>query len=746
MQQRVRWACVLVLILNVPYCVLLLPVVRPDGGFDPVVDQWLNGLADAAIIVAILLVAGLNRATRAGWLSIAAAMVAALLASLLWYSYYRSRPTTTGLTWSDLGWLAFYVLLFLGMVLLLRTRIRRMWAGLWFDGLVAGLTAAAVAVAYVPGADPAQALERTGFAGLYPVGDLMLFGLGAAALAMLGRARDLTWWLLCAAFVVFAVSDWVYAEQLARGDYVVGGPLELGWQIPRLALLGAALASLRTRGGGPTTPDGLRVLAVPGACALAALGLLFHAATASVPVTATVLALAAGVAAVGRTALTVGEVRMLADAMRQARTDDLTGLANRRHFYDALRRGGDDALHRPCAVVLVDLDRFKEVNDSLGHQAGDQLLRQVSERLTATVGGLGLLARLGGDEYALLMDGAGEDDARRTASRIQADLAAPFRIGAASVVIGGSIGIALAPQHARDSQELLQMADLAMYAAKASRRGTEVYDEDRDGSGRYRLERITELREAIGSQQLVLHYQPQLDLRSGRVTGVEALVRWQHPVHGLLGPQHFVDLAESAGLMGRLTSWVLDEALAQCGRWRRDGLDLRVAVNVSPSVVVDQAFPGDVEALLAHHAVPGRALALEVTEELLMDNRERTVNALVLLRRLGVRVSIDDYGTGYSSLAYLKDLPVTELKLDRSFVASMNASPRSAAIVHSTVNLAHALGLDLVAEGVEDVATLDALVAAGCDLVQGYLLSRPVASSAVADVVTGLGSGAHRAR
>jgi diguanylate cyclase len=729
------WACVLVLVLHVPYVASLLPGAGPDDGFDPLLDGWLNGLADAAVLGAVLLRALTDRAGRAGWLCIAAALACALAGSALWAVHYRLVPSTGGPTWSDAGWLAFYALLFVGLVLLLRERVHRRWAGVWLDGCVAGLAAAAVAVALVREADPAPAMgSAVDLAWLYPVGDLVLLAVAAAALAVLGRAGDLTWWLLGAAFVTFAVTDWVYAGQVARGDYVAGGPLELGFTAARLLLLAAAVTSTTGRAEAVAS-TGDRMLAVPAACGLVALGVLFAGTATSLPASATVLALAAGVAVVGRTALVVREVRELAEVTVQARTDDLTGLANRRHFYDSLRTVDAAGDGDPCAVLLVDLDRFKEVNDSLGHHSGDELLRAVGQRLATAVAGDGVLARLGGDEYAVLLRGVEEDGARRMAERMRTALDVPFALGPASIVVDGSVGIALAPQHGATAQELLQLADLAMYAAKAGRQGIQVYDEARDGGGRHRLELVTELRDAIGSGQLVLHYQPQVDLRSGRVTGVEALVRWQHPVHGLLGPAAFLGLAESAGLMGRLTTRVLEDALGELAAWRADGLDVRVAVNVSPSVLVDREFPAQVDRLLARRGVPGAALVLEVTEELLMDNRGRTVEALALIRRAGVQVSIDDYGTGYSSLAYLKDLPVTELKLDRSFVASMGSSPRSAAIVESTVELAHALGLALVAEGVEDDATLDALGRAGCDLAQGYLLGRPAPAAVVADVV-----------
>jgi EAL domain-containing protein (putative c-di-GMP-specific phosphodiesterase class I) len=267
------------------------------------------------------------------------------------------------------------------------------------------------------------------------------------------------------------------------------------------------------------------------------------------------------------------------------------------------------------------------------------------------------------------------------------------------------------------------MADLAMYAAKAGRDGPVVYDEQQHGSGRHRLEAVAQLRRAIDEDELTLHYQPKLSLATGRVEGAEALVRWQHPERGLLFPDAFIELAESAGLMAALTSRVLDTALAQRREWSARGRELVGSVNVSPSNLVDERFPDEVAGLLARHGVPATALVLEVTESLLMEDRERAVRVLAGLREAGVGVSIDDYGTGYSSLAYLATLPVTELKLDRTFVRAMTGSARSAAIVTSTLQLAHALDLVFVAEGAEDQATVEALAALGCDVVQGYHLS-----------------------
>jgi EAL domain-containing protein (putative c-di-GMP-specific phosphodiesterase class I) len=293
------------------------------------------------------------------------------------------------------------------------------------------------------------------------------------------------------------------------------------------------------------------------------------------------------------------------------------------------------------------------------------------------------------------------------------------------LTVDASVGIAVGPGHSASAEELLQLADLAMYSAKGGRIGAAVFDDVRDGEGRHRLETVEQLRAGIAAGELVLHYQPKLDLRTGAVDGVEALVRWAHPDRGLLAPDAFIDLAESSGLMPQLTAAVLDQALAQCRAWADAGLDLDVSVNVSPTDLVHEDFPVEVAAALLRHRLPPTRLVLEVTESLLMADRERAVRVLERLREAGVGISIDDYGTGYSSLAYVASLPVTELKLDRTFVTSMD-SPRAAAVVTSTLQLARSLGLVLVAEGVEDVATIAALADLDCDVVQGYHVSRPL--------------------
>jgi diguanylate cyclase len=665
---------------------------------------------------------------RAAWWCFSGAVISFFAGALAYEAYYRYLPVAPRPSWSDLGFMGFYPLAFAALFLMARTRVRRLTLATWLDCFVTGLTAASFAAAIALGAllrtaDGGFAVVATSVA--YPAADLLLLSLLAGALVVIGRGAGAGWWWLVGGVALFVVTDTVYAFQVVHGTYTVGGPLDMAWGMA-FVCLGLA-ACHPTRAGMASRPEGRGALVVPAGCALAALALLFAGYLGSGDPIAGVLALCAVLAALARTGVTFRDVRGLADSRRQARTDELTGLPNRRSVFEALEAadvrlaGGGDV-----TVLVLDLDRFKEINDSLGHAVGDALLRQVGPRLGRELRADDLLARLGGDEFVIVGRGLDDAGALALAGRLRAQLQRPFRVGGMGLTIDASVGVALGPQHSGTAEELLQLADLAMYSAKAARSGVAVYDDERDGAGRHRFEAVEALRRGIAEGELVLHYQPKIALATGEVEGVEALARWQHPTRGLLFPDSFIDLAESAGLMSRLTSAVVDMALAQCRRWADDGSPLTVSVNVSPSNLVDEEFPDEVAALLSRYGLPAAALVLEVTESILMEDRERAIRVLSRLRDAGVGVSIDDYGTGYSSLAYLAALPVTELKLDRVFIGAMTGSSRAASIVTSTLQLAHALDLTLVAEGAEDQATVDALASLGCDVVQGYHLSRPL--------------------
>jgi diguanylate cyclase (GGDEF)-like protein/PAS domain S-box-containing protein len=413
----------------------------------------------------------------------------------------------------------------------------------------------------------------------------------------------------------------------------------------------------------------------------------------------------------------------------QALHDSLTDLPNRTLFRDRIeqaialaeREGGH------VAVAMMDLDRFKDVNDSLGHHAGDALLVEIGRRLRATLRCSDTVARLGGDEFGVLISkprSAG--DVVVVIDKMRAALEQPVIVDGLSLPAEGSIGIAMFPTHGRDVDTLLRHADVAMYSAKEEKAGYLFYDNSRSESDPARLTLVSELRRAIEQQELVLYYQPKAALESGAVRSVEALLRWNHPTRGLVGPDEFIPLAQQTGLIKPLTLYVLEEALSQCQSWQREGMRLGVAVNLSVRNLLDAEFPEQVSGLLDKHRVDPGLLELEITESIVLSDPVRTKRVLDKLSGMGVTLSIDDFGTGYSSLAYLSQLPVDEIKIDRSFVMNMAQCDNDAVIVRSTIDLGRNLGLEVVAEGVETEEAWDALSQLGCTLAQGYYLSRPV--------------------
>jgi diguanylate cyclase (GGDEF)-like protein/PAS domain S-box-containing protein len=415
----------------------------------------------------------------------------------------------------------------------------------------------------------------------------------------------------------------------------------------------------------------------------------------------------------------------------QALHDPLTGLPNRLLFGErighAIRHA--ERSHSKLAVVLMDLDRFKEVNDSLGHSAGDELLVKVGERMRDAIRGSDTVARLGGDEFGLLLpdlhDGEG---AVPVITRIRAALERPVHVHSLPLAVEASIGIAIYPEHGTDAQALIQKADVAMYDSKRDNASHTFYDE---GSHEYDVTRLTlvaELRRAIAAHELILHYQPKAALESGDVRSVEALLRWVHPERGMVFPDSFIPIAQETGLIGPLTLYVVEEALRQGRRWRDAGLNLSISVNLSTRNLLDRDFPNQVAALLKRWGMGPEWLELEVTESSMLANPTRAKAVLNELSALGLRLSIDDFGTGYSSLSYLRQLPVDEIKIDRSFVMGMGEQAGDAVIVRSTVDLGRNLGLEVVAEGVETLDSWNTLRALGCNTAQGYFLSKPVSA------------------
>ncbi|MFI6489697.1 putative bifunctional diguanylate cyclase/phosphodiesterase [Streptomyces sp. NPDC050564] len=405
--------------------------------------------------------------------------------------------------------------------------------------------------------------------------------------------------------------------------------------------------------------------------------------------------------------------------------DPLTGLPNRQWLLERTWTALDDAerIGARSALMLIDLDRFRSVNDTLGHLAGDRLLLQIADRLRLALPRGAEAARLGGDEFAVLLPVADSTtSATRVARSLVAALGSPLDLDGLTLVLEASAGLAVFPDHALDAEGLLRRADVAMYQAKRDRTGVEVYESKRDSNTPDRLGLLGDLRRALDAGDVELHYQPKVRF-DGQVAGLEALVRWVHPERGKVPPDEFIAIAESSGLMPHLTEYVLETALGQVARWRAQGLYVPVAVNVSPRDVHTPGFAGAVAARLARHGVPAGALQLEITEHVLLEDPQRAADTLAGLTGHGVKMSLDDFGTGYSSLVHLRRLPVSELKIDRSFVARLAVDTEDAEIVRCTVDLAHSLGLLVVAEGVEDDETWERLRDLGCDAVQGWLVA-----------------------
>jgi diguanylate cyclase len=704
---------------------------RPAGaGWDLLYDVVLYNVPYLPAAAAAWAASVRVRAERLAWRSLSVALLLYAVGNAL-------RTMAAGTAGNQpyppaIDMLAFgaYLLLYVAMVGLIRARVPRFHPSMWLDGVVGALGTTALGVAFLigPYLDPAEGRPAVPLVNLaLPAMDVLLLALLVAVGAILGLRMDRSLGRVIVALLLVLSGDVVLFARTVQGTYVDGGPTELLW------LAGISFAAFAADGARlqPARDDersrvGLRLLALPLICNVASLFVLAAGWGDALPSAAAWLAIACVLAAIARTAVTFREVRSFNEIKEQARTDELTGLANRRALLEAAGRVlATASAGRPAALLLLDLDGFKEVNDSLGHTSGDLLLRQIGPRLQPALRPGEVLARLGGDEFAVLLPEAGLDEAQERAERLRKLILQPFALEDIRLHVGVSIGVATAPVPAATVQEMLRCADVAMYAAKSAREGVHVYVPDPHGGSGDRLRTMEELRVALHSDQLVVHLQPQIALADECVVGVEALVRWNHPLRGLLSPADLLPAAEQAGLLRPLTDTVLELALTATAQWWPDQ-PVPVSVNLAAANVNDLDLPSKVQAALRRHGLPPEALTLELVEDTLMADPERGRQVLAELRRLGVRTSIDDYGTGYSSLAYLRHLPADELKLDRSLTADVDRDRRAAAIVRHTVALAHDLGLRLVVEGVEDAVTGAALARLGCDIAQGYAIARPM--------------------
>jgi diguanylate cyclase (GGDEF)-like protein len=635
---------------------------------------------------------------------------------------------------ADLFYLLFYPLAYIATVQLLQKALGRKARPNWLDGVVAGLGAAALCAAFAFGS--IQTL--TGGSALatatnlaYPIGDLLLLSLVIGGTVLLSGRGTRPWYFLAGGLTVIVFGDTFNLVQTSKLATQFGSDFNaIAW--PTAILLISMSVWLPNRHLDPLQPEKTAGFSLPGIAAASSLVILVVGTQNGVSNVAIGLSIATLLTVGVRLAISAHRLRVLTEERhRQAHTDELTGLGNRRQLTHVLDTFFADQAEDPDAVrdlafLFVDLNHFKEINDSFGHPAGDELLRQIGPRLVKAVGTSGSVVRLGGDELAVVLMDADAHDAEAVAQRIQAEIKVPFELQRISASVGASIGIAMVPANATNGTSLLWCADVAMYRAKLSQLEYVFFDESLDG-GVDQPKLLDELREAIDRGNFVLHYQPQLDLRTGEILAVEALIRWPHPTLGLVPPLQFLPLAEEAGLMRPLTAWVLDEAIGQCAQWRVNGTELAVSVNISTSNLLENGFVELVEELLARHELPAYDLVIEITETTIIDDFAKSQRVIQRLRDMGIVVSIDDFGAGFTSLAYLSSLAVGELKLDRLFIEKLtkDGGGRDLELVRATINLGHEMGLRVVAEGIEDLETLDLLSDLGCDLAQGYYISRP---------------------
>ncbi|OBJ49398.1 bifunctional diguanylate cyclase/phosphodiesterase [Mycobacterium sp. 1423905.2] len=702
----------------------------------------LYPILNAAAALLVGLRAARVAADRLAWSLIAAALAISALGDVVYTLWVPDGQSPSA---ADPLYLAFYPLAYAGLLLLMRARLQGVPIPLRLDSLVCGLAAAAVAAALAAGPVHAAALRApaTVLVGLvYPWGDLVLLALAAGMLPILGWRHELRWGVLAAGFILVALADTRYLFETSAGDYRAGTLLDVGW--PLSALL-VAMASWAPRSSTPPTPKrGLGSYAAPVACTVVALGVTVAGPSSRLAATLAALSL---VAVAARFSFTFRDVSVLAESHKSAMTDELTSLPNRRSLATALTTVPTTAPVSPSlstrtparrALLLLELYEFREISDSIGHHFSDQLLCDVANRLSNNVRREDFLARVGEDAFAILLaEGADLVAARAQAGRLLEALSEPFTLDPITVQVDARIAIALCPDHCDHPQELLSRAETALPHAKSVSSKMAVYDST------YELYRdndpnlIEELRAALSSgDELTCHYQPKINASDDGVHSVEALLRWHHPSRGLLLPEEFLPAAERAGLMRKVAYRTLSMVLAEAQSWRADGMPLTVAVNLSTTNLLDLDLVGTIERLLSDHDVPAKTLIIEITESTLVDS-VRSRNTVAALQRLGVRISLDDYGTGWSSLARLQDVSVDELKLDRVFVGRLASDPRSVAIVRSTVALARSLGADLVAEGVEDEVTLSKLRQYGCTITQGFVHSPPLPAKDLREWIIG---------
>jgi diguanylate cyclase (GGDEF)-like protein len=563
---------------------------------------------------------------------------------------------------------------------------------------------------------------------LYPVADVVLGLLVVAQIALRMRCRDSRSARLCAGFFVLAAADSTFVGGVQHGSQDASVLTIVLWAVG-FGLVVSAASSKRVTAIGRPLAD-MPALILTGA-AVAAIAVLLIRPDGPLGIWLSVPAVVTLVASGVRLVLALRDARGAAEAIVLSHTDDLTKLPNRRAI---LSRIDTDLQHgRPLALMIMDLDGFKDINDGLGHELGDVILAETGRRMREALPQDVMVARLGGDEFALAVPETDELTLLEVANKVVRAVREPTVADDIELVVGASLGIAVGESSDRESSGLLRRADIAMYQAKTGGGGARMYDRTRDDS-RSRLQLAEELRRGLREGQVVLWYQPQLASHSRRITGLEGLVRWNHPTRGLLQPSAFLPVARQAGLMPAISDLIIQQAVSDVCFWSKTGAETHsVALNFAAPELLNGVFGRRIDRAITQAGLDPSAFVIEVTEDSFFADPLRAMEVLLELRSYGMQVSIDDYGTGFSSLSYLRDLPIDELKMDRSFVSSITGDVRGRMIVESTVRLAEALDLRMVAEGVEDAATLAAISNLGADVVQGYYLAKPMPARDVAD-------------
>jgi len=728
-----RWIQLVILTAVVAYAVST-QLVHRVGGYNTFWDGWEYNIAFTLPVIPMLRRARRSKPQRIAWRLLALGVVLNTVATLVYTYHDQNLNPIPSPAPSDAFYIASYLMFIIGVALLTQGRLGRVHASVRLDGAIAGLAMASLAgmlwfepLLKVSG-HPMQII--VGMA--YPLTDLVLMVLLIAGLAPNRYRPNWSTSFLMAGVLCWVIGDVIYLKQQAAGTYVQSTILDCTWPFG-VFLMGLAAStndrrlSRDLRAAENATYDITLMPVAAGLLSIVVIAFFFGRHDTSLVVIS--LALGSLILVIARMWLTLSEERqMVRESDKDARTDALTGLPNRRSFFDDFELNFGSAPSGGAGVILIDLDGFKDVNDTLGHLIGDDLLRVVSRRFEASLDGLGIIARLGGDEFAFALATHSEAAITQVARQLVASLVDPCVLDGVSVRVGASAGVALSEIDGQSIAELLRAADVAMYEAKRARSGVSVYRSANDPNSREQLELVGALHDAIEYRRLTLNYQPTLDLATGEICGVEALARWRHEELGMIAPDVFIPIAENAGLMPELTRLVLEMAVEKAAHIDTTGKSISMNVNISRLDLLDDELPSFIERLLGEHDYPAQRLTLEITETTLSSDPDQTARAIQRLRSLGVRISIDDYGVGYSSMSQLLALEIDELKVDKSFLIQLSSDERAQAIVRSATELAHALGLRLVTEGIEEGAVLDLVRRLGADIGQGYFIATPMTS------------------